>query len=536
MMASNPPFPTPALLGMPPKFSQWREGQEEAIRSIVGCKTRFLVQSQPTGSGKSIVYVAGAILSQSRRAVILTSTKGLQNQLMLDFGGLGMVDIRGQNAYVCAKDTSVRVSEGQCHMGVNCEKKTDGGCPYYDALRKARSAHLLVTNYAFWFTIGKHAKEGGLNTPDLLIMDEAHDAPSTLMDAMTVTIREYDVKTLLEVDLPNYGQDMSRWRRWAKLTISESEARQESIKKGLFRKFTLTKNAQFHGIRHLQQRLRDLSQVNDAWFADRSTDELRVGVIKPKEGYAEDLLFQETPRIVMVSATATPTVAQLLGVPNSQMAYKCFPSTFSASRRPVYHVPTIRLNYQIPEQDIIRVWVSQIDRIIASRPGRKGIVHTQSYARAKLLEANSRHKTILYFHNRLNTRSIIRDFVAAKPPAVLVSPSVTTGYDFPYDQCRYQIVGKLPIPSFGDKMLMERAKHDKKLIDYLTMQSLVQSVGRGTRAADDFCETFIIDDSIQWWMARNAYMAPEWFLEAYKQVATIPPSSVMKEVSAILPF
>jgi hypothetical protein len=40
----------------------------------------------------------------------------------------------------------------------------------------------------------------------------------------------------------------------------------------------------------------------------------------------------------------------------------------------------------------------------------------------------------------------VATFKRRKAPAFLVSPSMTTGWDFPYDQCRWQIIAKVPIP------------------------------------------------------------------------------------------
>ena len=44
--------------------------------------------------------MAVATLTEGR-AVLLTSTKGLQRQVVTDFEGLGLVDISGQNNYPC---------------------------------------------------------------------------------------------------------------------------------------------------------------------------------------------------------------------------------------------------------------------------------------------------------------------------------------------------------------------------------------------------------------------------------------------------
>ena len=108
------------------------------------------------------------------------------------------------------------------------------------------------------------------------------------------------------------------------------------------------------------------------------------------------------------------------------------------------------------------------------------------------------------------------------PPKILLSPSVTTGYDFPYDDCRYQILGKLPYPDTRDPLTKARAKGDKEYTAYVTMQALMQSCGRSVRSADDFAENFIIDDNILWFMSSFGHFATQWFRQAFKSSRLIP--------------
>ena len=109
-----------------------------------------------------------------------------------------------------------------------------------------------------------------------------------------------------------------------------------------------------------------------------------------------------------------------------------------------------------------------------------------------------------------------------KPPALLVSPSIGTGYDFPYEDCQYQIIGKLPFPDTRSAVMKERCKEDKEFQHYFTMMQLVQMCGRGMRAEDDICENLIIDDNFIWMINRYGYFAPEWFLQAIVKSNIIP--------------
>jgi Rad3-related DNA helicase len=171
----------------------------------------------------------------------------------------------------------------------------------------------------------------------------------------------------------------------------------------------------------------------------------------------------------------------------------------------------------------MRLWVNKIDQIIDRRLDRKGIIHTVSYARVDLIKQWSRHRDIMMTHQTATTRDVVADFKRARAPAVLVSPSMATGWDFPYDECNYQIIGKVPFPDSRDKVLQARTKIDPVYSYYITMQSLVQASGRGMRAEDDICETIVVDDHISWFIGKwGATLAPAWFRQAYKISRTIP--------------
>ena len=86
---------TPAQLGLPPKFDKWRPGQDRITQQILDSRNSgALVQVVPTGGGKSICYLTAAVLLNGR-TVILTSTKGLQDQLSAEFGDYIRV-VKGQ--------------------------------------------------------------------------------------------------------------------------------------------------------------------------------------------------------------------------------------------------------------------------------------------------------------------------------------------------------------------------------------------------------------------------------------------------------
>jgi Rad3-related DNA helicase len=120
------------------------------------------------------------------------------------------------------------------------------------------------------------------------------------------------------------------------------------------------------------------------------------------------------------------------------------------------------------------------------------------------------------------TEAVVKRFKEMDAPCILVSPSMATGWDFPGDECRWQIIVKLPYPDMRGNIMKSRSKKDPSFSAYLVMQQLIQAVGRGCRSQEDWCETFVTDDNVMWFLKRNKKLSVEWFLDAYKTCNAIP--------------
>jgi Rad3-related DNA helicase len=171
---------------------------------------------------------------------------------------------------------------------------------------------------------------------------------------------------------------------------------------------------------------------------------------------------------------------------------------------------------------VLKLWLARIDNIIRRRLDRKGIIHCVSYARRDLIIRNSRYKDLMLTHDSGEQAVAVEKFKSADPPRIFLSPSATTGLDFPYDQCEYSIVAKVPFPDQRSKILKARAKGDPEYAMYLTMLDVVQASGRGMRAVDDSHETFIVDDQWGWFHKKFRRFAPAWFLESCRRTESIP--------------
>lgn len=545
----------PVDLALPPKFTRFYPEQLDTAIRIAASDSRFIVDAAPTGFGKSLMYMAVAQLLEARTCV-LTANKGLQQQLSSDFEPIGLVDIRGQANYPCqalqmTKKGFHGCDKGPCHHGVMCELHPrfgdKPGCDWFDAIRRARRSRLVVTNYDFWMAANRYMEAGILGQFDLLILDEAHDAPDKLAEFCEVDIREAECDEFLSSGLPPIEDGVDAWADWAayhaarlKVAIEESREWATGDPDTAKRLRDFAGKVEFLASARTWQRgepseptVEMPGRVVD-WVAERNSGP-RGGnpgaIFSPvwAHRYAEKFLFVGVPKVVLVSATILPITAGYLGIQGSAMEYYEHQSSFQPDRRPVYLMQAAQISSKSDESDY-RALVTKIDQIIRDRQDRKALIHTVSYALADRIVRMSQYKHIMDWcktdargWNREAARDVVDRFKRRVGGGVLVGPSFETGFDFPYQQCEYQIIAKLPFIDSRPAVITARKRSDKHYINYVTALRLVQMCGRGMRALDDRCETFILDANTRWFMPAAKDLLPKWFRAALRRVDSIPP-------------
>jgi Rad3-related DNA helicase len=500
----------PAELGL--SYPSWRPGQQLAIRTALSSKTPFVAISAPTGSGKSVIAAALTKLDP-RRQVVLTGTKQLQGQYASLFPHL--YDIRGMGNYEClaAKDEFklmllvrgryVTCEDGPCRADIACSLK-DHGCLYFDRYRSALASPAVLTSYAYWLSMRRFGK--GLGAASRLICDEAHQIPSLLSQAWRI---EIPYRTLARSRAPHH---LDGWRQWAAMKLDALKA-------------SATDNSTKVRARRDHDRYQQLLTHLDSGWVWEPTPE--SWVFEPVQvAPLASLLWDKQTQVVFLSATLTPASLQFLGVRPEQLTMQVLKSRFPLESHPVYVLTNdgVRLDARTVTDQVIAKWLDCIDRIIDKRLDRKGIIHTVSYTRQQQIAHGSRHKRRFIVPERgsLNLARAIEEFKSAEPGTVLVSPSVITGVDFPYSECEYQIISKVPFPDTRSAIMKARISQIPKYRESLTMQQIVQAAGRGMRAEDDQCETFIIDTHANWFLNRACDFAPRDFLDSVSFERSIP--------------
>jgi Rad3-related DNA helicase len=191
------------------------------------------------------------------------------------------------------------------------------------------------------------------------------------------------------------------------------------------------------------------------------------------------------------------------------------PSTFPASRRPIYIHPIaemIRKNKHVAYPLVAKALSKVLDR----HRGDRCLVHTVSYDLNRyLFDHLSPERTITYNSTQEKQRAIDRYLYTTG--SVLLAPSLDRGIDLPNNDCRVIVVCKVPFPSLGDKQVSAKLYSPGGQLWYSvkTVRSLVQMTGRGMRSENDYCESYILDASfINQIYKRHRQLLPQWWLEA----------------------
>lgn len=530
-MTSSPSLISPLDLGLPPKFHTWRPGQWAAIEAGATSEKRFITHAAPTGCGKSIISVAHAILTGGR-AVYVTSTKGLQDQCSTDFSPCGMVDLRGRQNYHCHRGSTC--ADGRLF---GCRGDEDSYCEYVAARESFLASKLTITNYSCLLSNTLHGE--GMGNIDLLILDEAHECIEELATALEIRINHAannNVYHLLSIT-PPYKSPLPAWKYWASQSIVKVRQQVQTFKGD--------GGGDVKVLRVLDGLLKNLTRlatVEDTWIVDETSTpaEVLFSPIWPTD-YAHKILFRDIPHILLVSATIVPKTLELLGVPDDDSLYVSHTNVFPASRCPVYLYGASRIDHKSTFEDL-QVMISRMDTLISRRLDRKGIIHPTSYDRGQLIAANSRYGELMIMPKGQGLVKGLERFRESEPPAILNSPAVTTGYDFPRSQCEYQFLVKVPFMDTRSPIMAARCKADPEYSSYLTAQIMVQTCGRAMRGADDQVENFIMDKHANWFfMPRKKdyqgkmsggyrHLFPDWFLKqlVYPSGPPTPPARLMQ--------
>jgi Rad3-related DNA helicase len=165
-------------------------------------------------------------------------------------------------------------------------------------------------------------------------------------------------------------------------------------------------------------------------------------------------------------------------------------SPIPTEKRPLYLYPVASMAYRHREASIPEM-IKAINKISNSRQNVKGVIHctygTSAKMRTLLLDSR------FMFHGKHDKQEVYEKFLKSKTPNILVACGMAEGIDLKYDLARFQIILEIMYPSLSDNVNYWRMHHMPRHFKMDAFDNMVQQYGRGCRAPDDHCETFVLD-------------------------------------------
>jgi len=349
-----------------------------------------------------------------------------------------------------------------------------------------------------------------------VLVHNCHQAPRELSKFLSIGVSRRESRDILKSDP---GDD---WNIWAQGHLRIVTRQLSALKKKKGHSPQLVQEV--HQYRGLRRKLATLARAHtDRWVMTPGHfyGEMNWDCIRPA-GYAKFYMWKRADKFLLTSASARPYLFPTLGVKSDLVTWKEFPSSIPVERRPVYYYPVIKYHAYSSDEEI-RYLIAVMDQIIERRRDRKGTINSVSYERAAMFKANSKFGHYMITHSNADELpGAIAKFAAAKAPAILVSPSISEGYNFAYTAAEYTIIPKVPFSDTRSPIHQARAKTDRHYGILETCVEIRQSVGRIVRADDDQGEAFILDEQFGWVYRQHRRFFPADFIAAVKPIQYLP--------------
>jgi ATP-dependent DNA helicase DinG len=504
---------------------------------------RVFVVEAPPGVGKS--HVAMALARWSGDAYLLTSQKLLQDQYEREFGG-DIQLVKGRDNYICERypDGRVPTSQGMCRRprGPLCQ------CPYARAKAAAMAGPIFCTNTWYFATL-RHWHTEQLRRRRLLVIDEAHNLESQLVNVYTVRFNALEMKEWFGAPLPHLAtvddyRDLltghtERLEEDLEQTVRALEAiRAPDVEPEIFLQMPPTREEvvlldRRDGLEGALARLRFfVDGVEDEWVVRYPPEPASTFELVPLAvtAQARVLLGECAEFVVLSSAYLGPAtaLAESFGLDDAAVRTFTAPSPFPLEQRPIVYRPVAALS-RARQAEQEPALFAEIAAILAAHAHDKGVLHVTSYAVARRLvtdlarRAPGEARRLIFVESSEAKGRALQHHRASPLPTVLVSPSLREGVDLPDDFLRFQIVTKMPYGDLGDPWTAARRARDPRWYAIETAKALVQTYGRSCRHRDDFGTTYVLDAQFARFLQSYRPLLPEWFLDAAHAALQVSP-------------
>lgn len=541
-------------------FPDFRDYQRdillEAAAALFDEDYETVVIDAPTGIGKSAINTTLCRMADS--AFMTTPEKKLRKQLEND-GTLARhyAVLRSRSDYTCdyASSPRERVSCSDCEINIADDEHCShvDACTYWSDKETAMSqsvatltfAYLIVDNY-----LPRFSEEGKRDAPisfgnrDLLVVDEAHQ-----LEPQTASL--FAGFTISPNTLPEtvYGAPREPLEdEFDEITDATRYEEIESVLDDLYERVQLflekRANMPKHRLENDRQLRRDIRQCQNMrrrmkycreeieegrdWITNveimgEDDDENNPARIQLKpvkvDRFLDEYVWSRASSQVLSTATmpfrGNPERWLLsLGLNPEKTRIISRPMPFDVENRRIRTDTAIGKFSRGRYNDHWETIVDRIDLLSRRHDGEKGLIHTASYDLAERLYESFQHNAVLHERDAPKADDWFIQQWQTTDQQLFFSPAVMDGIDLEGDMCRWQALLKVPYPFLGDSRVeyMVDEQNDWDWYYEQAVRRLIQSVGRGVRSNEDYCDYYVLDESFLDVMESAA--VPDWFQEA----------------------
>ena len=529
-----------------------RDNQIRALEWLEKQDAKYLIIESPVGSGKSFLGIAyGQYLNTLQqpdtidgivspaKSYILTPQRILQAQYEESFGNnkkVNLASFYGKSNYTCQEKNTT------CDVG-GVIKPSCSSCPFTAAKRRAAAATNTVLTYKLALlqfayghkTFGKRA---------LMVMDECHTLENHLIDFDALKITDWRCKKHnITFRLQKTISDALTWMRDEYLpkirdVVKTMEHECEDIQYkaedgGKITRTELKKLQEFDSLADHVDEVSIMSTRDPILIEENFVlvhEPLSFQFKRLYGAYTFNRLVKPSAdKFLFMSSTILNSkgFCKDLGIDPEESAFLSLTSDFPAERRPVYYIPTMKMNAgwnDIQNKNERQNMAAGIVKIVESHKDDTGIIHTGNFKIAEWLvrelkDANVPHH--IYHHNPDSgddRNSVIEAFTTDSKPRILISPSSTEGLDLKEDLGRFAIFAKIPYMNLGDQWIKRRMELSSEWYQRQALINIIQGGGRVVRSKDDWGHVYILDASFAYLYKMTYTQIPRWWRDAYHHV------------------
>lgn len=508
---------------------------------------KYIILEAGTGSGKSAIAATLARIYEN--SYILTVTKQLQNQYYEDFKKYGFNLVKGRQNFNCIHHKNVTCDKGDCVLkNKSCDYnltssnpleklesacqdnfwKSDTHCPYWVQKVEGLNSKVTIANYDFGlydFNLSHYFKKR-----KLLILDEAHNLENKIMSFISLDLNRNTLKKDIGLDLDFNTIDKLQkgsYRDWisfvkhvkekyddrAKILINraKSDGEEEGFIKDLEKELKIESA-------NRQRFISYISDDKDNWICDYDSRNEIIS-FKPLsvKNYTHDYLFGFGDVCIFMSATILnhKKFAEWMGIDINEVYSIKKDSPFNSADNPIIIKDSFNMSRGYLRDSAPKT-IPVLNEILAKHKNEKGLIHTVSKDCRRYIMKHIDDDRLMT-HTTKNRHKKLEEYKSSKN-SVLVSPSMSEGVDLPGEQCRFQVIYKLPFMTLSEQV-RKRLNEDEEWYDYRTCISLVQTFGRGIRFDGDYCTTYVVDSRFNDFIRKDKkenHFIPDYVLDAIK--------------------